>query len=235
MKTLAALLATAALALTTPATAASYDDTTIGTTEATEAADDAVTFDASTTERTYFYKGVAYDYTAADVRITGDIAGGKNTLETHAARAEAAKQAEQGYRDMKEKFGVSSISANKYRWDADGASGDLRIVVSISKQLAFVYQGDELIGAASVSTARENKLTPTGIFPVWLKKSIHYSKAYDNTPMPYTQFLDKYGIALHAGNNPGYAASAGCVRMPKQFAKNLFAKTDIGSTVLIGA
>ena len=158
MKTLAALLATAALALTTPATAASYDDTTIGTTEATEAADDAVTFDASTTDRTYFYKGVAYEYTAADVRITGDIAGGKNTLETHAARAEAAKQAEQGYRDMKEKFGVSSISANKYRWDADGASGDLRIVVSISKQLAFVYQGDELIGAASVSTARKNKL-----------------------------------------------------------------------------
>ncbi|WP_343343231.1 L,D-transpeptidase family protein [Sphingomicrobium sp. XHP0239] len=235
MKTLAALLATAALALTTPATAANSIDTATSVSKNAKEVEAEVTYDASTTERTYFYNGVAYDYTAADVRITGDIAGGTNTLETHAARTEAAKQAERGFRDMKDKFGVSSISANKYRWDDDGASGDMRIVVSISKQLAFAYKGDTLVGAASVSTARDNKLTPQGIFPIWMKKSMHYSKAYDNTPMPYTQFIDKYGIALHAGPNPGYAASAGCVRLPKQFAKNIFSMTDIGSTVLIGA
>ena len=229
MKTLALLLATAALGLTTPATAA------LSSTTETEATIDAFSTNAASTDRTYTYDGVTYTYTLDDVTIRGDIAGGDNTLEGYAARAEAAKQAEQGFRDMKAKFGVAKIAANKFKWDAKGASGDTRVVVSISRQLAFVYQGDDLVGAASVSTARKNKLTPQGIFPVWMKKPMHYSKAYDNSPMPHTQFLDKYGIALHAGPNPGYAASAGCVRLPKQFAKNIYAMTDIGSTVLIGA
>ncbi|MEN3971805.1 L,D-transpeptidase family protein [Sphingomicrobium sp. XHP0235] len=228
MKTLATMLATAALVLSTPATAAFNSDN--NGKDAVE-----ISYDAGSTARTYTYNGVTYEYSAEDVSIVGDIAGGTNTLETHAARAEAAKQAEQGYRDMKAKFGVSDIAPNKYKWDAKGASGESRIVVSIARQLAFAYVGDELVGAASVSTARDGKLTPQGIFPVWMKKSMHYSKAYDNSPMPYTQFLDKYGIALHAGPNPGYAASAGCVRLPKQFAKNIYSTTDIGSTVLIGA
>ena len=48
------------------------------------------------------------------------------------------------------------------------------------------------------------------------KKTMHRSKKYDNAPMPFAQFIDTYGIALHAGHNPGHPASHGCVRLPRQ-------------------
>ena len=227
MKTLALALATGMLALASPALA-SNSNTSTGSFEA-------YSTNKYTTDRTFTYEGHTYEYSKADITISGDIAGGTNTLEGFAARAEASKQATQAFRDMQAKFGVSNIDPNEFLWDDDEARGETRVIVSIDRQLAFVYMGDTLVGAASVTTAREDKLTPQGIFPIWLKKDMHYSQAYDNTPMPYTQFLDKHGIALHAGHNPGYPASAGCVRLPKQFAKKIFAITDIGSTVLIGA
>ncbi|WP_260482262.1 L,D-transpeptidase family protein [Sphingomicrobium flavum] len=230
MKQLAVVLATASLALASPAIASSNTSSTSSTGSLA-----AFSTNASSSEMTFTYEGETFSYSKADVTITGDIAGGKNTLESYAARAEASKQAERGYRDMKKKFGVTDIAPNRFKWDAKGASGDPRVVVSIDRQLAFVYLGKTLVGAASVTTARDDKLTPQGIFPIWMKKDMHYSKAYDNTPMPYTQFLDQYGIALHAGPNPGYPASAGCVRLPKSFAKKLFSLTDLGTTVLIGA
>ncbi|MBW0144597.1 L,D-transpeptidase family protein [Sphingomicrobium clamense] len=230
MKQLAIVLAAGSLVLTTPVSAS---ETNTENSESDVRSEFSV--DASNLKRSYFFDGVEYDYSRAEVTLLGDISGGKNTLETYAARAEAAKQAEQGYRDMQERFGVHEIAPNKFKWNDEGAKGETRVVVSISRQLAFFYKGDTLVGAASVTTARDGKLTPQGIFPVWMKKDIHYSKAYDNTPMPYTQFLDEYGIALHAGPNPGYPASAGCIRLPKEFAKRIYAMNEIGTEVLIGA
>jgi lipoprotein-anchoring transpeptidase ErfK/SrfK len=47
--------------------------------------------------------------------------------------------------------------------------------------------------------------------------------------------LDDYGIALHAGFNPGEPASHGCVRLPKAFAAKLYDMTEVGTPVLIAA
>ncbi|MCJ7421831.1 L,D-transpeptidase family protein [Sphingomicrobium astaxanthinifaciens] len=235
MKTLALSLAVAALATTSPVLASTNNSNSNDGAPVATGSLAAFSFDAASPERIFSYDGIEYEYSKADVTLRGDVAGGTNTLEGYAARAEAAKQAEAAYRDMQEKFGVDAIAPNRFKWDAKGASGEPRVVISLSRQLAFVYLGDTLVGAASVTTARDNKLTPQGIFPVWLKKPMHYSKAYENTPMPYTQFIDEHGIALHAGPNPGYPASAGCVRLPSQFAKNLYALTSLGTTVMIGA
>jgi lipoprotein-anchoring transpeptidase ErfK/SrfK len=49
------------------------------------------------------------------------------------------------------------------------------------------------------------------------------------------QRIDTYGIALHAGHNPGQPASHGCVRLPSAFAAKLYKVTNVGTTVLIGA
>ena len=38
---------------------------------------------------------------------------------------------------------------------------------------------------------------------------------------------------MHAGNLPGYPASAGCVRLPVDFAADLYSVTAIGTTVII--
>jgi lipoprotein-anchoring transpeptidase ErfK/SrfK len=51
--------------------------------------------------------------------------------------------------------------------------------------------------------------------------------------MPYMQRLTWDGIALHAGNLPGYPASHGCVRLPIEFAKKLFETTGFSSTTVI--
>jgi hypothetical protein len=51
--------------------------------------------------------------------------------------------------------------------------------------------------------------------------------------MPYMQRLTWDGIALHAGNLPGYPASHGCVRLPIAFASALFEETSMGMTVVV--
>ena len=92
-----------------------------------------------------------------------------------------------------------------------------------------------MVAAASISSGEDGKESPAGVFQVLNKTPMHRSKKYDNAPMPFAQFITKYGIALHAGHNPGHPASHGCIRLPSGFAKKLYAVTDIGTPVLIGA
>lgn len=158
------------------------------------------------------------------------------TIETPEAREQAADAAEQARYDMLAKFGKEELKPNRYEWNVDGSTpGEVTVIVSISDQMAYAYRSGELVGAASVSTAKDGKITPTGIFPVLEKKRIHHSRKYDNAPMPFMQRLDQYGIAMHAGHNPGYAASHGCIRLPAGFAQKLYAITDVGSHVMIAA
>jgi lipoprotein-anchoring transpeptidase ErfK/SrfK len=107
--------------------------------------------------------------------------------------------------------------------------------VSLSDQLAYLYRGNTLMAVTTISSGNPKKPTPTGIFSILEKKPMHRSKKYDNAPMPFMQRIDGFGIALHAGHNPGYAASHGCVRLPAQFAAKLYKVTDVGTPVLIGA
>jgi lipoprotein-anchoring transpeptidase ErfK/SrfK len=136
---------------------------------------------------------------------------------------------------MYEVFGDKDLKPGQYVWRDRPAAGDPRVVISLGDQMAYVYRGDTLVAAATISTGTEGRSTPTGIFPILEKKRIHHSRKYDNAPMPFMQRIDKYGIALHAGHNPGYPASHGCIRLPAKFAAKLYTVTDVGSTVLIGA
>jgi L,D-transpeptidase catalytic domain len=51
--------------------------------------------------------------------------------------------------------------------------------------------------------------------------------------MPYMERLTWNGVALHAGNLPGYPASHGCIRLPLEFAKLLFGATSTTTTVVV--
>jgi hypothetical protein len=51
--------------------------------------------------------------------------------------------------------------------------------------------------------------------------------------MPYMQRLTWGGIAMHAGYLPGYRASHGCIRLPRAFARKLYALTDMDSTAVL--
>jgi hypothetical protein len=157
------------------------------------------------------------------------------SIETPEARAEASDAAFMARLHMEEVFGPKELKPGQYVWRKGSFEGDPRVVVSLSEQLAYLYRGEQLIAVAAVSTGTDDHPTPTGIFLVQLKKPMHRSIKYENAPMPFTQMIDKYGTALHAGPNPGRPASHGCIRLPSEFAKRLYAVTDVGATVMIGA
>ena len=159
------------------------------------------------------------------------------SFESYEARATAMSAAQQARGDMEATFGVSTLKPGRFLWRSGAEAGvsDLRVVVGLSDQLAYLYDGNELIAVSTISSGKSKTPTPTGIFPILEKKPMHHSRKYDNAPMPFRQRIDKYGIALHAGHLPGRPASHGCVRLPPAFAAKLFAATSVGTTVLIGA
>jgi predicted dithiol-disulfide oxidoreductase (DUF899 family) len=157
-------------------------------------------------------------------------------LETYEAQMQATDVASQARIDMVDAFGDKILKPGQYVWrDVPDAVGPQRVVISLSDQLAFLYRGDSLIAASTISSGQPGRDTPTGIFSVLDKKPFYRSKKYDNAPMPWMQRIDNYGVALHAGYNPGVPASHGCIRLPSAFAKKLYSTTDIGTPVYIGA
>lgn len=113
-------------------------------------------------------------------------------------------------------------------------SGPVMVLVSVPHQMMHVYRNGILIGRSTVSTGSQGHSTPGGVFTILEKTKTHYSKTYDNAPMPNMQRLTWSGIAMHSGNLPGYPASHGCIRLPYDFSQQLFQITSKGGTVVVG-
>ena len=142
--------------------------------------------------------------------------------------------APQAYRDMVAELGTRSLKPGHFIWaDTIPTEGETRVVLDLKTQMAYVYRGERLVGATTISSARRGMVTPLGNWKVLEKRKFYRSRKYDNAPMPFMQRIDQYGIAFHGGNNPGYPASHGCVRMPLKFAEKLYGLTTIGSPVTI--
>jgi len=156
--------------------------------------------------------------------------------ESYEARVTASEASRSAHDDMVATFGTDTVGPGKYLWrDIPDTGEGERVVVSLGDQLAYLYRGNELMAVASISSGRPGRDTPAGVFTIMNKETMHHSKRYNDAAMPFAQFFTDYGVALHAGPNPGHAASHGCVRLPTAFAKKLFTVTDVGTPVLIGA
>ena len=112
-------------------------------------------------------------------------------------------------------------------------SSPVTIAVSIELQRLYVYRGNELVAVSTVSTGRPGHRTPLGDFTILQKRRWHRSNIYSNAPMPFMQRLTWGGIAIHAGHNPGFPASHGCIRVPLSFAQALFEMTAMGEAVSV--
>jgi len=129
---------------------------------------------------------------------------------------------------------VEHLKPGEYLWAPQIApEGPVTIIVSLRLQRAYAYRNGVVIGVSTVSTGTAGHRTPTGIFTILQKDIDHVSNIYSDAPMPFMQRLTWGGIALHAGNLPGYPASHGCVRLPVEFAKLLYGVTRLGMTVVI--
>jgi hypothetical protein len=129
---------------------------------------------------------------------------------------------------------AEALKPGEFLWAPEVApEGPVLLIVSLKTQRAIIYRNGIPIGISTVSTGRQGFETPTGVFTVLQRRVEHYSRKYDNAPMPFMQRLTWYGIALHGGNLPGFPASHGCVRLPTQFARLLYGVGRLGMTVII--
>jgi lipoprotein-anchoring transpeptidase ErfK/SrfK len=142
--------------------------------------------------------------------------------------------APQAHKDLVATFGRVGLKPGEYLWTSSiPTDGETRVVIDRLTQMGYVYRGDQLIGAATVSTARQGYITPLGEWKILEKRPFYRSKKYDNAPMPWMQRIDEYGIALHGGGTPGYPESHGCIHLPMKFAEKLYGLTKIGTKVII--
>jgi hypothetical protein len=129
---------------------------------------------------------------------------------------------------------IDELKPGQFAWHPERSpNGPLAIVVSLPDQRVYVYRNGVRIAVSTCSTGKPGHETPTGIFTILQKDKHHHSSTYDNAPMPNMNRLTWSGVALHAGNLPGYPASHGCVRLPMDFSEKLFTVTRIGTPVII--
>jgi hypothetical protein len=77
-----------------------------------------------------------------------------------------------------------------------------------------------------VSTGIPSRETPNGTFHAFRMEADHFSKEFDDAPMPHSIFFTKIGHAIHGTDSEGRLgtpASHGCVRLSKANATTLYA------------
>jgi lipoprotein-anchoring transpeptidase ErfK/SrfK len=108
-----------------------------------------------------------------------------------------------------------------------------RVVVDLQRQRAFLLVGGEVAIDTPISSGKTSTPTRTGEFRITERvRSNKVSNRY-HVVMPYWMRLGTMPIGLHAGHLPGYAASHGCIRLPKEVAAELFDATRAGTVVVI--
>jgi len=145
-------------------------------------------------------------------------------------------------------------------WNGDGVPGSPKIIVSISEQHAYFFKGKNLVGESTVSTGKPGFGTPPGSYTVLSKDATHVSTVfgdyvddsgnvvksnidsrkdprpkgthYDGARMPYAMFF-RSGYAMHQGYVPPYAASHGCIRVPREMAQTFFDNAPVGTPVIV--
>lgn len=98
------------------------------------------------------------------------------------------------------------------------------IVIDISSQSMSVKVNGWSYGNWKVSTARSGYYTPRGSWRPFALKKMHYSRKYDNSPMPHSIFF-LGGYAIHGTGyvkSLGQPASHGCIRLHPRNAAKLF-------------
>jgi lipoprotein-anchoring transpeptidase ErfK/SrfK len=93
--------------------------------------------------------------------------------------------------------------------------GAKRVEIDRTQQQLRAWQGNTLVLQTRVSTGRAGKRTPRGTFAAGpYKARRHYSRLYDNAPMPWSvQVVGNIFIHGYA-HVPGRPVSHGCIRVP---------------------
>jgi hypothetical protein len=117
-------------------------------------------------------------------------------------------------------FGLACAGA------ASSAQADVLIKVDKAAQRMTVSVDGAQRHVWAVSTGRSGYITPSGSYTPFRLEADHYSKEWDDAPMPHSIFFTKDGHAIHGSFDTrrlGSPASHGCVRLAPSNAAALFA------------
>lgn len=112
-------------------------------------------------------------------------------------------------------------------WLAPPAAAAASVLVTIDKstQRMTVKVDGQLRYAWPVSTGRLDHDTPSGRYTAFRMEADHFSKEWDDAPMPHSIFFSPTGHAIHGSLDTrriGTPASHGCVRLRPADAAQLY-------------
>lgn len=113
------------------------------------------------------------------------------------------------------------------------AKGKRQITIALAAQRGLLFVNNQLAMDFPVCTGSPSRPTPTGSFEVLEKDRHHHSNLYDHAPMHCFMRLTWDGIGMHIGPMAGKPASHGCIRLPEQAARSLYACVPLGTPVQI--
>jgi len=142
---------------------------------------------------------------------------------------------------------------------ASTTGGGTRVIINLSQQRAYLIEDGTVSLVSSIALEKPSWSTPTGNFSVINKDIDHHSQSFGSvldgsgrivtanaTPgthvpsgfhyrpaaMPYYMQFSA-AVGMHAGYLPGYPASHGCVRMPRDLAERFFERVNLRTPVTV--
>lgn len=119
--------------------------------------------------------------------------------------------------------------------------GEKHILVVLSEQRLYTYEGDQLIGSYLISSGTASHPTEIGVFKVWIKLPTTTmsggigSDTYNLPNVKFTMyFYGDYGIhGTYWHNNFGTPMSHGCVNMTETDAEIVYNWASVGTVVQV--
>jgi lipoprotein-anchoring transpeptidase ErfK/SrfK len=121
-------------------------------------------------------------------------------------------------------------------------SGGRSVVVSLSQQALWAYDGGGVVRSTYISTGTEKFRTPAGLYYVNSKidsqtmAGVLGGEYYNVPDVPYVMYFTDRGHALHGTywhENFGVPMSHGCVNLPMDVAEWMYGWAPMGMPVLI--
>jgi len=133
------------------------------------------------------------------------------------------------------------------------------VIINLSEQRAYLVEQGKVTSISPIASGKPGWPTPTGNFSISSKDIDHRSRSFGSVigasgrvvnsnatpgshvpagghyraaPMPYYMEFSP-AVGMHAGYLPGYPASHGCIRMPRELAARFFERVQIGTPVTV--
>ena len=133
----------------------------------------------------------------------------------------------------------------KLKSEKNNATSTKKILVKLSEQRLYAYDGDEKFMDVTISSGLDDLPTPIGTFNIFSKTPSRYMQGplpgvsdqeYDLPGVPWTMYFTHSGAAIHGAywhNSFGEQRSHGCINLDPADAEILYAWADAGTEVTV--